>query len=458
MLDFVIKENHDEWKQDCKERFTSMKKRAWHTFLLIVLLGCASTPDNGSVSLTATDVPNISIQPSITSQPPLPVPVTETLTQLEINQECIETKSDSQKNSEGILVFQKEYGSRLVFVDNQTGNQKFVPDDANAKVWGAYVSPNGKWLIYELDPGDRSGEHKFILAKADGITQEEMLFGDWNVSSIFWLNNNALRVTQPDNAVTYISNFTLDPFNGAKVPLRSDFPGIEGRGIDWGIDRNAIELGVTKGINIIYDPTLTRVLYPRNDNSVSLFNLETNQEIAKLSAPGRGRLPKWSPDGRQIAIIGTMSDSSKGEILDEFLLVSRDGSDAKRLSFPSSVFKKVHIEDYSWSPDGSRVAFWLKTDNTTSTTAQNPVELAVLDLETNEITNYCISGTTTIEYETYTDLVNILWSPDGTQLLIVRYNNEDNKNTDEVIVDLTNKTAYKVAENMQPIGWMISEQ
>jgi hypothetical protein len=41
--------------------------------------------------------------------------------------------------------------------------------------------------------------------------------------------------------------------------------------------------------------------------------------------------------------------------------------------------------------------------------------------------------------------------------LIVRYNNDNNNNTDEVLVDLKNKTAYKVAENMQPIGWMTIE-
>jgi Tol biopolymer transport system component len=228
--------------------------------------------------------------------------------------------------------------------------------------------------------------------------------------------------------------------------------------VDWSIDASAIEVGLTKGINIIYDPTLTRALYPKPNSAVSLFNLETNQEIAQLSIPGQTRLPKWSPDGKNLAVIGTKSYSAENILLDEFWVISRDGLDRKELSFPPSSFKKVHIEDYSWSPNDSQIAFWLTTDNNKSTTAQNPFELAVLDLDRNEITNYCISGTSTIDYATYTDPVNIIWSPDGTQLLIVRYNNDNNKNTDEIIVDLKNKSAYKVAENMQPIGWMTIER
>jgi hypothetical protein len=364
--------------------------------------------------------------------------------------------SDSDEDYEGVLVFQKQRGDRLVFMESQTGNPKIVPQ-SNGKVWGAYVSPNRNWLIYEVDPDDNSEEHLFVLANSDGVQQIELLFGDWNVSSIFWLNDNVLRVTEPDNAVTYINNFALNPFTGTKTALLSDFPKYAGRGADWGIDRNANELGIRKGINIIYDPTLTKAVYPHTDGSAALFDLETNQEIVRLSAPGRGRLPKWSPDGKQIAIIGTVSDSSKGENLDGLLIVSNDGSRIQRLSIPSSGSKKMHIEDYSWSPDGSRIALWLRTDNSEITSAQIPFELAVIDLVKNEMTGYCISGTSTIEHEMYTDQANIIWSPDGGQLLIVRYNNENKKETDEIIVDLASKSAYKVAENLQPIGWMTSE-
>jgi hypothetical protein len=386
------------------------------------------------------------------------VPTTESRLQLEISQECIEIESNPRENSEGILVFQKEYGAHLTFVDTQTGNHKIVPDDPNMQVRRAYISPDGKWLIYQVDWGEESGETKFILTNADGIQQKEMPFnGDWISSDIFWLNNTSLRVAEWNIPVEAINIFSFDPFTETKTALQSDFPNMASKGINWGIDRPALEMGLFKGTNIIYDPTLARVLYPKNNNSVSLFNLETNQEITELSIPGRSRLPKWSPDGKSVAILGKVSNSSKGLTHDEFYIVSRDGSNLERLSYALSVGKQVHIENYSWSPDGNRIALWLKPDTNASITAQNPFELAVLDLKTNAITNYCISGTSTIDYETYTDLVNIIWSPDGTQLLIVRYNDDNNKNTDEVIVDLTNTTAYNVAENMQPIGWMSTE-
>ena len=429
-----------------------MHRRAWFLLILLATIGCTSSQGNSNSSIPAatSEVLNSTVPPTHTSALPSPVPTTESQIQLEIKQECVEFGSKPQGNARGILVFQPEYGSRLVFVDTETGNQKFVPDDPDLQIRRAYVSPNGEWLIYQLDSGQQGGETEFIVTKADGIQQTEIPFGDWGVSSIFWLNNNSLRITQPDNAVTYIDNFALDPFLGSKIPLRSDFPGIAGKGVDWGIDRNAIELGVSKGINIIYDPTLTKALYPRNDGSISLFNLETNQEIAKFSVPGRGRLPKWSPSGGEVAIIGTAVNSSKDEILDQFVIVSQDGSSIRRLSFPSSFSKKLHIENYSWSPDGSRIALWLNNDKNEVTTPQNPLELAVLDVKKNEVTTRCISGTSIIEYEWYTDIVNIIWSPDGTSLLIVRYN----KDTEEILADLSNNIAYRVSENMQPIGWM----
>lgn len=438
-----------------EERLTSMKIRLWSIFFLVILFGCTSVPDNSAINSTPTNIPSITIQALASVQPVSTAVLEESLIQLHGNRECVEVVSDTDEVYEGVLVFQKERGDRLVFIEGQTGNPKIVPE-SNGKVWGAYVSLNRRWLMYEVDPDDNSEEHWFVLTNSDGVKQIELLFGDWSVSSIFWLNDNALRVAEPDNAVTSINNYALDPLTGTKTALPSDFPKYAGRGVDWQIDRNAIELGITKGINLIYDPTLTKVIYPYVDGAAVIFDLESNQEIARLSAPGRGRLPKWSPDGKQVAVIGTGSNTSKGENLDSFLIASHDGSRVQRLLVPSSSAENIHIEDYSWSPDGSRIALWLRSDNSEVTSAQNPFELAVIDLVKNELTGYCISGTSTIEHELYTDQASIIWSPNGEQLLIVQYNNESNNNTDQIIIDLASKSAHKVAENLQPIGWMIT--
>jgi len=435
-----------------------MNKIALFMLLLVILLGCSPLSNNADSISTATSIADISIQSSPTSQPSPTASVASTQPIPEISTDCVDITPVSEDGLGGTLVFQKGLGDQLIFVENRTRNQKYVPADPSMKVWQAYVSPDGKWLIYELDWGDPNGETKFVLTKADGLTQKEIPNdGYWGASSIFWLNNSNLRVTETDNGVTYIDNFAYNPFTGKESALRSELPDVTyHKNIDWHIDQQAYELGVLTGTNLIYDPTLTRVLYPKSSDSVSLFNLETNQEITRQSVPGWGRLPKWSSGGRSLAIISSMSSSLKREALDEFLIVSRDGPEFQRLTYLTSVFKSVHIEDYNWSPDGNQIAFWLQTDNNKLVNDQNPFELAVLDLKTGNIINYCIAGISTVEYETYTMPANIVWSPDSTQLLITRHK-DDNKQTEVLVVDLMNKTAYKVTENMQPIGWMTRE-
>lgn len=436
-----------------------MQRRTWFLLVSLVVFGCTPSLNNEiSTPSGTTAVPSSIVQSTLTIPSPTPEPATQSLTQLEAKQDCIEIGTVAQRNAEGVLVFQKDQGSRLILMDSQMRSLKFVPGNIDDKVWRAYVSPDGKWLIYELDWGDPNGETKFVLTNANGSQYKEMPFnGDWISNDIFWLSNSYLRVSEWDIQAESVNNFAFDPSTEVKVALKSDFPDIATKGVDWGIDRPARQMGLFRGTNIVYDPTLTHVLYPKNNNSVSLFNLETDQEITQLSISGQARLPKWSPSGSEVAIIGTVSNLSNDEIHDELIIVSRDGTNIRRLSFPSSFSKKLHIENYSWSPNSQKIALWLETDNNEATTVQNPLELAVLDVAKNKVLTHCISGTSAVEHETYTNNINIIWSPDSAYLLIVRYSNESNKNTEEVIVDLSRNTAYRVAENMEPIGWMIGE-
>ncbi len=441
-----------------------MKLRKLIITLLVsfMMFGCSPAAVTSDIQATPTELNATSTTPptqSVMVEPSSTASITPTQIRNEVTLDCIEITSPPKIRSEGVLVLQQGISNRLVFLENKTSNQKYVPADPGMKVWRAYVSPNGKWLIYELDWGEPNGETKFVLTKADGIPQEEIpYYGDWGWSSIYWLNNNVLRVAEVDNAITLIDNFAFNPFTRDKSALISDLPRIaNNKNIDWHIDRQAYELGILTGTSLIYDPTLTRVLYPKNGETVSLFNLETDQEIMRYSIPGWGRLPKWSLDGKKLAIVGSMSSTSKIEALDEFLMISRDGPEFKQLTNLTSIYDSVRIEEYSWSPDGTRIAFWLGTENSQSTDNQNPFELAVLDVQAGEIINYCITGISSLkdEIEHVTYDLPIIWSPDGAELLITRHKDDNGKETEVIVVDMINQAAYKAAENMQPIGWMI---
>ena len=87
--------------------------------------------------------------------------------------------------------------------------------------------------------------------------------------------------------------------------------------------------------------------------------------------PLSGSLPRWSPDGKEIAFFAsTASDSS------HVYLVSAAGGKPRRMSESPEV-------DPSWSPDGRRLAFGSSPMLETSTSPNAVIRL--LDLETHEV-------------------------------------------------------------------------
>jgi hypothetical protein len=86
-----------------------------------------------------------------------------------------------------------------------------------------------------------------------------------------------------------------------------------------------------------------------------------------------------------------------------------------------------------------------------------------LDIETREVTNYCLPGETfrndpglkDNNYRTYY-VDTPVWSPDSTQLIIVQRDPEDRSIRWNVLVDLQNEIAIKIGEELQPVGWMVS--
>lgn len=444
-------------------------KKCFCLFALLLLLTCCS-PVNLSTS-TSTTTPSTMIAstgtplaaqslptatPSITSTAPASHPPI-----LEVNQACIKTVLP-KRNSQGVLVFKQSAFSRFIFQNSQAGTLKHVPPGNNGDIFLGVISPNRKSLFYIWDANDVSGKARHIVTDASGIPQTDIPF-DFVFQSggdVFWLNDKALRIPDLDIQKKAVHNFSFDPVSGKKTSLADNFPAIIGNeNINWNIDPLAISIGIVTGTNIVYDPTLTHVLYPKENGLISLYDLETNTEIAQTTIPGWGRLPKWSDDGKYLAIIGTMSTDPAHEDRDELLLVSRDGPQFQQVTQLTSTFKSVHIETYSWSPDGKQIAFWLKTEKTQSDNPANPFELAVLDVQTGQITMQCLTGTSEIEFDAggYSRAADLIWSPDSTQLLVAQYTSKDKKKFHVMLVDLAENTAYEVAENMYQVGWMTKE-
>jgi Tol biopolymer transport system component len=104
------------------------------------------------------------------------------------------------------------------------------------------------------------------------------------------------------------------------------------------------------------------------------------------------------------------------------------------------------IESLSWSPDGEKIAFWLYDGDGNNT-------LMVADYATGQAVNYCVLNVTETHFPV--SVPAPIWSPDGKYLMVEnRYAIDKNK---LLVVDVSKNIAFPIAENANPVGWMIEK-
>jgi len=87
----------------------------------------------------------------------------------------------------------------------------------------------------------------------------------------------------------------LNPFSGVHKELTHDYPGIytDYPQPVWGDFRYSVT---------VYDPFLSRVVYPEY-RGIVLWDLEADKFIARFTTRDYwGGIPKWSPDGQQFVM------------------------------------------------------------------------------------------------------------------------------------------------------------
>jgi Tol biopolymer transport system component len=157
-------------------------------------------------------------------------------------------------------------------------------------------------------------------------------------------------------------------------------------------------------------------------------------------------VPRWSADGEKIAIATDFleKDKTPGELYE----IDRDGT-TKRLTNFSEKYPGFYIRDLSWSPDGSKIAFWLQT-------GENPMDvgdehLAIYDATNEKVTEYCIYGDS-VSFHSQSRVPAPIWSPDGTQVLVQNLYSE---NLSKVfLLDIDQNRVVEIAKNKKPIGWL----
>jgi hypothetical protein len=267
-----------------------------------------------------------------------------------------------------------------------------------------------------------------------------------------WLNNEqiALNLFQPwgEGQDRYpIDQMIYNPFTGEREQFTSEqYPDI---------DRANARMYWEGASTTKYDPSVTRVVYPariakdysgKSGHGYVLWDLENQIKLAEIVTGQFASTPMWAPDGSRFVINDDWGDG-------EFYAITRDGqvTQLTHLNSESSSAGQQFFSDlYSWSPDGRYLAFWRVED-------KNPLfpgTLALLDTETGNITDTCISAGL-MELDTPRNYFHLspIWSPDG-KYLVTEANRQEDGSYQSVLVDLEGNLAIPLGENIFPVGWL----
>lgn len=254
-----------------------------------------------------------------------------------------------------------------------------------------------------------------------------------------------------DNERIWISHYkeplltVVNPFSGEQQELVPDFPGLE----------TVAQLGEDFALgasNVLYSSSLNLVVYPRLESDgyayVVLWDQQANRVQAKIKDVSKSFSynPLWSLDQKKIYVaVADKWDSNKpDDLIHDFFSLSQDGQVRQLTDFGAS-FADTSIGSGSLSPDGKKIAFWLEL----RPSLYKGQQLAVLDLVTEQVTDYCVPGS----YQG--DAPSPIWSLDSRYLAV---QNQYEPNTGRVIlVDIQKGWAAQVAEiipNGWPAGWL----
>jgi len=129
------------------------------------------------------------------------------------------------------------------------------------------------------------------------------------------------------------------------------------------------------------------------DNTLWRSRVDGSERLQLTSAPISALLPRWSPDGTQIAFV----DEQAGPLWKIFLISAQGGSPQEILS------ENQYQMDPSWSPDGKQLAFgrvpWLKGSG-------EEIAIQIFNLDSKKVS--IILGSQ--------NLFAPRWSPDGKYL------------------------------------------
>lgn len=400
------------------------------------VLGCSpyykDNTDNPVATSVYTSLPNITPTPSTNMQ-----------------YKCLEilNRLPSNNNLEGSIVLNSDYNLDAYIWNFATQNIYRFPRDEGDRLFGFNVSPDSKYIAY-IHSYIKTQEYKIVITTSEGI----IIWASQPKESLYlfnWFNNEYLIILDaPSNETRFL--YLLNPFTNERIELPLDYPDSA-----LFLDEWYPRWSYSNGGLPVYDPTLTRVIYPKSKPanniaaSIVIWDVESDKAIAEIATYDFwGETPLWSTDGKQFFIAMKTNPDNPYPPANEFFTVSRDGKVEQLTNF-AGYFDEINFyNSYALSPNGKLLAFWIKA----TPSPYSDILLAILNIETKVVTNYCIKGDPFQDNATTPS--SPIWSSDSTKLVVISREPQDTKTRRVVLVDIINEYAVQIEKDVEPVGWL----
>jgi hypothetical protein len=406
------------------------------------LVSCTSLrpPEQVTSTTSATSITSNIASFTSTMTPtlrPTPTPTTDLSVDSQINARCLNIEPQMAENV--------KLSGRIIF----TGPKPYIYNLADGTIQtfsgkkGDFsVSPDGRWLAYYEIAADSPTGKWLTVENATGSQKKKIpLQPDWFWGvGVRWLDNSRLlyNVILNNSTTTVYPVVIIDPFNNKFQDISSNYPNLQPSILGF---PGTMQFVVG---SVVYDPSLDLVVYPETTDQgffVVLWDRRSETPVAELQdLINFQHIPQWLPDGSEF-VIAVATERQNENWIDNWFAVKRDGT-IRQLSHFEKNFDFANIGLSSLSPDGRYLAFSLEIK---TSDIQGP-NLSVIDLDTLQITNYCIPqpGLT-------------IWSPDSKYIVVTSPSGESNQRA--ILIDPINDWAASIDNNdvYDPRGWMRDE-